>query len=288
MQFPRLPAWLTYGAVVAAIALAALGRREHADAPPAPPPLSKEEGALLSPASTFDHTIVIKSTGAGGAPNSGSAFSVGVEGVWLTARHVVDGCARIVLMEAPGRGAVAHLAPAAQGAASDVAVLTTEGGAPALALASAGRLRIGERGFHPGFPAGAPGEATSRLLGRQTLVRPAHARLGRIGQGGPEPVLAWALTGRTDGLGTDLSGLSGAPVLNSEGVVVGVTLAQSVRRGRIYSSTPEATAQALLRAGRGVTQPLPTDPVTVENYGRASDTLRRDLRVVQVVCLGSA
>ena len=36
MQFPRLPDWLVYTAVVAALLAAAVSRQEQADAPPGP------------------------------------------------------------------------------------------------------------------------------------------------------------------------------------------------------------------------------------------------------------
>ncbi len=295
MQFPRLPNGLTYGAVVAALTLAALGRRENADAPPAPPPLSKEEGALLAPVTAFDHTVALRSDDKGAGPIAGAAFSVGDAGVWLTARHVVSGCGRIAVIEAPGRGALARLAPETPAPAgvldpaTDVAVLLTAGGTSPLPLIGRDPLRIGERGFHPGFPGGAPGEATSRLLGRQTLVMNGRGRTGRSAdryglEPRAEPVLAWAQAGRTEGISSDLSGLSGAPVLNSKGEVLGLTLAQSARRGRLYTTTPEALAEALRRARINASPGPPSEPVTVENYGRQADTLRRDLRVVQVVC----
>ncbi|MDB5498330.1 MAG: serine protease, partial [Phenylobacterium sp.] len=38
MHFPRLPDWLIYAAVVAALLIAAVGRQAHVDAPAAPPP----------------------------------------------------------------------------------------------------------------------------------------------------------------------------------------------------------------------------------------------------------
>lgn len=289
MQFPRLPDALVYTTVVAALVLAALGRQEHSDSPEAPPPPSPEEGALLAPASAFDPSVVIKTGPEVDHPAAGTAFSVGDGGVWMTARHVIAGCRQIVLMEAPGRGAPAAVAPGGLaeegGKPSDIAVLTTRGGTPALPLAPVSGLRVGERAFHPGFPKGQAGEATSRLIGRQTLVLRARMAPGRPGAPRSQQVLAWAEGGRTDGLGGDLSGLSGAPALNRKGEVIGVTLAEAPRRGRIYTTGPEAVREALARAH--VPPPAPTGPsdqITVENYGRAADALRRDLRVAQVVC----
>jgi S1-C subfamily serine protease len=279
LHFPRLPDWLVYASVVFALLVAALSRGERADAPPAPPPPGPGEGAVLQPATAFDPAIVIKAPPP--APNStGTAFSIGSPGVWVSAGHVLEGCRRAALIVGPGRGVVAdvRLDPT-----TDVAVLTTEGGAEPLPTAFAAPLRIGMRGFHPGFPQGRPGEATSRLLGRQTLVM----RAG--GERRVEPVVAWAQVGRTDGLRGGLAGLSGAPVLDAAGRVVGVTIAEAPRRGRIYTAAPESVLAALRRAHVAV-QPAPVsrEPITVENYGRAADNLRRDLRVVEVACLSRA
>ena len=67
--------------------------------------------------------------------------------------------------------------------------------------------------------------------------------------------------------------------------MIGVTIAESPRRGRIYTTAPE-TVGAMLAASR---TPLPAtaqaSPLTPENYGRVADDLRRNLRVAQVVCL---
>src|SRR5262249_52501789 len=163
------------------------------------------------------------------------AFSVSDAGVWLTARHVVDGCQRAAVLVSPSRGVEAKVSA---DRSSDLAVLTTEGGAPPLPLALDIAPQDGQRGYHPGFPPGQPGEAGSpprsrkgppggappRLLGRYGRRRPGRGQP-------PQPVLAWAEIGRTDGLKGGLAGLSGAPVLDGAGRVVGVTLAESPRRG---------------------------------------------------------
>jgi serine protease Do len=273
MHFPRLPDWLIYAAVVVALLLAAVGRQERADAPPAPPPTTEAEGAALGPASPFDPAVVVEVSNKTEA-GAGTAFSIASTGVWITARHVVEGCSQAAIVVSPGRGVAAtvRIDPNAE-----TAVLTTDGGAAPLALGLGQRLRRGERAFHMGFPQGRPGEASSRLLGRENLV--VQGRGART-----EPVLVWAETGRTDGLKGTLGGLSGAPALDAQGRVIGVTIAEAPRRGRIYTTSPETTARSLAAAGLRLPDAAGA-PITADNYGRVADDLRRGLRVAQVVCL---
>ena len=273
MHFPRLPDWLIYAVIVAVILVAAVGRQERADAPPAPPPTPEPEGAALAPASPFDPSVVVEvadKTEAG----AGTAFSIGQSGVWVTARHVVEGCRQAAIVVGPGKGVAADVKIDPR---AETAILTTDGGAPPLPLGLADALRRGERAFHPGFPQGKPGEASSRLLGRENLV--VEGRGART-----EPVLVWAETGRTEGLEGTLGGLSGAPALDAQGRVVGVTIAESPRRGRIYTTAPETTARTLA-ADAPPLAPAAAAPINADNYGRIADDLRRTLRVAQVVCL---
>ncbi len=274
MHFPRLPDWLVYAAVVLALLIAAVGRQERADAPAAPPPVPALEGEVLGPASPFDPSVVVDVPTKAG-PGLGTAFSVDDGGVWLTARHVVEGCKVAAVVVGPGRGVAARVYIDPRG---EAAMLVTEGGGPPLPLALDRALRRGERAFHPGFPQGAPGEATSRLLGRENLV--VQGRGART-----EPVLVWAETGRTDGLDGSLGGLSGAPALDVSGRVVGVTVAESPRRGRIYTTTPETVATLIASSRRSLAAGAVPEAVSPENYGRVADDLRRNLRVAQVACL---
>lgn len=277
MQVPRLPDWLIYLSIVTALVIAATGRRERADAPPPPPPLPGEAGVPLGPASPFDPSVVVEVPGQQ-QPTSGTAFSVADNGVWLTARHVVDGCRQAALVVAEGRGVAAAISIDPAG---EAAVLTTEGGAPPVPLRPEARgLKSGDLGFHPGFPQGRPGEVVSRLLGWENLV--IRGRGART-----EPVLVWAEVGRTDTLKGPLAGLSGAPVLDSAGRAIGVTVAEAPRRGRIYTTAPEAMIRALGAARRHPASFAVGETINVENYYRVADSLRRDLRVAQVVCLAT-
>ncbi len=276
MQFPKLPDWLVYASVVLALLMAANGRQERADAPPPPPPVPGEEGMPLGPASPFDPSVVVE-VPVKAEPGLGTAFSVAERGVWVTARHVVDGCTQAAIVVADGRGVAAKVSIDQRG---EAAILTTEGGAPPLPLGLDQKLRRGDRAYHPGFPQGHSGEATSRLLGRENLV--VRGRGART-----EPVLVWAETGRTDGLKGTLAGLSGAPALDRAGRVIGVTVAEAPRRGRIYTTAPETLASTLSQAHERPATFAMGEAVTTDNYGRVADALRRDLRVAQVICLST-
>lgn len=276
MALPRPADLLLYAGAGALLVFASLAQRENADAPPAPPPPDAVEGALLGPVTPFDPGVTVMAPDIPFQPASGTAFSIAGQGRWLTARHVVEGCRRPALVVGGGRAVAAdvRLSPRA-----DIALLITAGGPPALPVTTTAPLRIGQRAFHPGYPRGAAGEVTSRLLGREML----HVR-GRGER--DEPVLAWAEVGRTEGLDGTLAGLSGAPAMDRRGRVVGVTIAEAPRRGRIYTTSPDTLGPAI-RGEQPPDEPLRSEPVTVENYGRVADDLRRDLRVAQVVCLSA-
>lgn len=274
MRFPHLPDWMIYAAVIGVILVASLSRGERADAPH---DAAEDEmtGPLLGPITPFDPSVTVAAPD-DFQPVSGTAFSIAGDGRWITARHVVEGCRRPALVIDKTRALAADVRLAER---ADVALLLTDGGPPALPIASEAPLYKGQRAFHPGFPQGHPGEVASRLIGRETLKIRGHRSYD-------EPVLAWAEAGRTKGLKGSLSGLSGAPVLDRRGRVLGVTIAESPRRGRIYTTSPDTFVRTVGAQQRADEAAL-GQAVTTQNYGAVADRLRRDLRVAQVVCLST-
>lgn len=270
-----LPDWLIYFLVFAAILFVVFQADDEADAPPAPPD-DGVSGALLPAPSAFDPEVLVEVGPV--ASGIGTAFAVDADGWWLTARHVVDACDRVGLVVARGQAAPVREVRVARFA--DLALLRTDRAPDPLELdRTETDFRLGQTAFHIGYPQGEPGEAASRLLGRERLVARGRYDLD-------EPVLAWAELGRTQGLFGSLAGMSGGPVVDGDGRVIGVTIAESARRGRIYTASPASIVQFLSLHDQEVApEGAPGGRFTLDNYGTEADRLRRGLSVAQVVCV---
>ena len=271
MRIPGPPDWLIYFSAVIGLLLLA-GNAPHENSPPAPPPPPGEESLPLDPALPFNPVGLVRLTR--GAPlRTGTAFSTASPGSWLTASTMVEGCRRTVLSVGQDK---AVLADVAAGPQNGLTTLVTRGGSQPL-VPRTHMPRLGERAFVPGFPQGRPGEVTVRYQGLMTLPARHRDKAGQM-------AMVWAEAGRTDDLQGPLTGLAGAPVIGVRGAVMGVILDDAPRRGRLYSTVPEALTKAGLVAEAEGPQ---AEPVTIENYGRVADGLRRDLRVAKVLCLAS-
>ena len=243
--------------------------------PAPPPPPAGKPGNVLPGRSRFDPVFTVE---VGDKSNSvGTAFSIRDDGVWLTARHVVDGCDRIGLMT-DARRAIrvedANIHPEA-----DIAVLRTRTGRPGFALAQE-ELRQNQLAFHIGFPKGQPGQIASSLIGRRNMQS-----VGRYRQ--TEPVIAWVERARVPETDT-LGGLSGGPAINERGEIVGVTVASSKRRGRVYTTDPATMESMFARAAvrpRGAPSAGLAMAPTDANFSQYAGELRQRLSVAKVVCL---
>lgn len=252
-------------------------REEQKEPAPAPEPRPPVDEPAPPPPADLDLDVIVDIS-EDVLPATGTAFAIG-DGLWMTARHVVDGCGQVglILSHASAQGVRAtevDISPQA-----DVAILRAPLSRQPMPLDVTGDEAAAARnGFHVGYPQGVPGEVASLKLGPTTLV--AQGRYATR-----EPVFAWAETSRTKGLRGTLGGISGGPAFNDKGDVIGITIAESPRRGRIYTAAPSSLAGALaLAAAAPGSDAAPAGPLTKENYGDLAYALRRDLRVAKVVC----
>ncbi len=211
----------------------------------------------------------------------GSAFSVSRKGVWLTARHVVEGCSKTAIQKEKKkyiRVSRTFLHPKA-----DVAIIWTKGGSEELPLAR--QMNSGRDGYNVGFPTGQPGAVHARLIGEMT-IRHTNRRNRQLGY--RERVNAWAERSRIPDRSGSLGGLSGGAVLDDQGRVIGIVQAESSRRGRIMTATP-STIKDVFQLAR-VTYPALASTVSQlkpgkDDYPDVARNLITSIRVAKVFCL---
>lgn len=233
---------------------------------------SDEEGLRLPDSDPFDERVLVQ---VGNAEDGiGTAFAINQSGAWLTARHVVDGCSRVGL--AVGGGRMVKVDAVRTSPKTDLALLLTDRAPTSLPLALDRELRIGEPGYHVGFPQGRSGEAVSVLESRSNLVT-----RGRYAM--EEPVLAWSEQERSNGIEGTLSGMSGGPVFDKDGAVIGVTVAESPRRNRIYTASPDSIRNFLEEQGL-VAPGGEAHALSAASYSQEANRLRAERAVVKVLC----
>ncbi len=245
-------------------------------APSAPRSVFVPNAGARLPAATTSDSRVIVDVPDNVRSGTGTAFAIS-EGVWLTAAHVVEGCAEVGLYTGPNDGVWAEAVRLSPDA--DVALVSAALDTRSLRLRlDANALALGAPGYHIGYPQGRPGEVSSRLLGREVMVTRGRVRRR-------EPVLAWVEVSRTRGLSGSLGGLSGGPAFAADGAAIGVTVAEAPRRGRIYTAAPASVSRALADAGAAPSaNAVPAPPLTGADYARVANALRAELRVAKVFC----
>lgn len=267
-----VPDWIVYLLALGTVLFALFAVAPEHNAPKTLPEAFYGEGVTLPPPSAFDERVLVRVT----APKTGigTAFAINHDGYWLTARHVVEGCDDVALLVAPDHYVKAQKVRVSD--SSDLAILETETRSHPVVLDVETELRVGAYGYHVGYPQGRPGEAVARLQSRINMVSSGTRE-------GTDSVLAWAEAGRTRGLSGSLGGLSGGPVYTANGHVRSVIIAESPRRGRIYSASPESVAQFLRAQGIEPTG-APPRAFTPQSYGEEADFARRKLQVVKLAC----
>ncbi len=237
------------------------------------PDRSSGRGSLAAP-SVRDPGFTVAVAAAKG--NSiGTAFSLDRRGVWMTARHVVDGCSRVLIVTKPGRGVRVNRTYISQDA--DLAILETRGGASSVTFTQ-NSLQIGQTGYHFGYPNGKPAAVKSTLIGRRRMR--SSGRYSVV-----EPVVAWTEQVRVPDTYGGLGGISGGPAFDSNGNIIGVTVAGTKRRGRIYTTALTSIAQALNEAGVSVDRGSGQGGrITNRNFSEVGADMRRKLTVAMVYC----
>ena len=208
--------------------------------------------------------------------STGTAFSIGA-GLWMTARHVVEGCRKygiVVGVKRVEKGFDLIMNPY-----HDLAIFKTKRNAPAFGFENES-LRIGQSAFHFGYPQGKPAAIHSTLLGRMK-INPGRKTRHK------EPVIAWSELRRAPNFPGSLGGISGGPVVDKDGDIIGVSVVESRRRGRVFTSAPEGMRDMLSRSNE-INKWKNNDGLEVSidanQFPEVGKGLRERLSVSKVLC----
>lgn len=203
----------------------------------------------------------------------GTAFAIDADGNWVTAQHVVEDCRMVYVLV---NGDWLPVSVLAIHPVADVAVVRSRNGGTAIQIAAADNLQLDQDGFQIGYPQFKPGATHVKLIGR---VRVSRTKRGAA----MELAYSWAEISRRPDFEGTLGGISGGPIVDSRGVVVGVNILESSRRGRVTTSSPVSMQQAMSQA-RVTARSAATMTVNSDNLAAQADAVRASHAVVRVFC----
>jgi S1-C subfamily serine protease len=204
----------------------------------------------------------------------GTAFALDATGVWPTAAHVVDDCKAVyVLRGNDWRGAKAvRIHPTA-----DVALIRAADTGPTVTLAASGTPSLGADAYHVGYPQSRPAQIHTRYIGTARIERPTRGMP-------PEPGHVWVEVERSPDFDGSVGGISGGPAFDAEGRIVGVTILESSRRGRLTTAPVERVRDLLLKGGVTARQGTSVATFAPDAFRAPGDSLRAAGTVAHVFC----
>ena len=202
----------------------------------------------------------------------GTAFAVDPRGLFVTARHVTEGCDKVYLVGRDKRLIPVKNLQALRNA--DFTVLNVPQLKGRSFAVSEQPPTRGMDGYMSGYPQGKIGDVRATVIGRTTMRSTGRYR-------SREHVVAWVERGRRPNFSGALGGISGGPAFDEKGFVVGTVVAGAPRRGRIYTTHPQVFEFLRLDAS-DVSHVYPT--YNTDNYDQIGQRLRSNLSISQVYC----
>lgn len=215
---------------------------------------------------------------------TGTAFKVG-DDLWITARHVVDGCkSSYVRGSFDGPKYNKLIEKVFIHPVSDLAMFRFASNARHFYVPSMSSKEskswnslYGTTAFGAGYPAGMPGQIYVKYLGDRILNNRNH--------GTYEPILDWAVSLKTPKSLKRLSGISGGPLFNFESKVIGVTIAENIRRGIVLTSDLDSINWLLgVFKSEGHSKREISEQISVDNFNDISNKYRDQSSIMKVIC----
>jgi serine protease Do len=203
----------------------------------------------------------------------GTAFVID-EKILLSARHVINGCRNSYVLDSKNNAIPIVKTEIQNG--TDVALLYIKKPlSPSFFLVDDVDVSGNTEGFHFGFPGNNSGQAYSHFLGQAKVVNSRGYKVD-------ENVLVWSVEKKSS---ETLAGISGGPVFNQDGNLVGISIGESIRRGRAYTSNPQTNKYTVdtykIVQNKDNAKKIQVD---LKNYENLSKSLYNDNMIVKVIC----
>jgi len=206
----------------------------------------------------------------------GTAFAVDGAGTYVTARHVIDGCQEVFFVSP--HGGLEEVSSFVSERNRDFAIVKARGQNGFHVVLVDEEVPRGSEGFMMGFPQGDPADVRATVIGRTEMRSTGRYRMR-------EPVIAWVERERRPGFTGSLQGISGGPVFDDAGNVVGTVVAGAPRRGRVYTTHPHVFDETgLLEDSKRGRTPTLRDGIDGNNYHSIGKALRASGAIKQVYC----
>ncbi len=208
-----------------------------------------------------------------GSASQGTAFVINKK-ILLSARHVINCCRKSYVIDWKNNAIPIVKTEIQDG--TDLALLYTKSPlSPSFFLVDSIDIDSNKDGFHFGFPQEKSGQVYSHFLGQAKMISSRGYKVS-------ENVLVWSVERQSS---KALSGISGGPIFNQDGALVGVSIAESLRRGRAYSSDPQTNKYIVdnyqvIQNKDGAKKIY----VDLKNYENLNKELQRDNMIVKVIC----
>ena len=193
----------------------------------------------VRPTETFSNRAVIKVSSQSlrrGGFYSGSAFKID-SNLWITARHVINECNAVYVIDQNLNQSYSLISEVFIHPKSDMAAFYFSNDSDYFDLpyyADKGyKSFLRTSAFSLGYPNGKPGNMHLRYLGKASLKNENYNLI--------EPVFVWSILAKKPNNLDSVGGISGGPLLNKKGKVIGVLVSEQLRRGTVSTADLQST-----------------------------------------------
>jgi len=236
----------------------------------------------VRPTETFSNRAVIKVSNQSlrrGGFYSGSAFKID-SNLWITARHVINECNAVYVKDQNINNSYSLISEVFIHPKSDMAAFYFSNESDYFDLPyysdKGYKSFLRTSAFSIGYPNGKPGNMYLKYLGKAALKNDHYNLI--------EPVLVWSISAKTPDNLDSVGGISGGPLLNKKGKVIGVLVSEQLRRGTVSTADLQSTNWLFKAMNKEKTIGTLNNNFSERKLGHLTNELLANSNIIKVMC----